>query len=100
MNLLGKCLEMIVIMFFINLVYDNYMQKVISDLIFFCPQVMVPSQDTDRLQGFAKTHVITEDAVHLVLVEKGQPVDTVLIKIKNNMKNWMNQVIGHWERLE
>ena len=71
-------------------VWQWYAKKIVSDLVFFCPQVMVPSKDADWLQGFAETHVVTEDAMHLVLVEKRQPVDTVLIKIKNNMKNWMN----------
>ena len=40
---------------------------------------MVTCEDTDGLQGFPKAHVITQDAMKLVLVQEGQPVHTMLL---------------------
>lgn len=42
---------------------------------------MVTGKNTDGLEGFAKTHVITKDAMQLVLVQESQPVDTALLEI-------------------
>ena len=38
----------------------------------------VGRQHAQRLQRLAQTHVVTEDAVQVVLVEEAQPVDAVL----------------------
>lgn len=46
------------------------------------PEVVVPSQDADGLQGLAQAHVITENTVELVLVQEGQPVHSVLERSK------------------
>lgn len=39
---------------------------------------MVTGEDTDGLQGFPKTHVVTQDAMKFVLVKESQPVHTML----------------------
>ena len=42
------------------------------------PEVVVPSQDADGLQGLAQAHVVAQDPVQLVFVQEGEPVHAVL----------------------
>lgn len=49
-------------------------------LIWGVPEEMITSQNTDGLQGFTQTHIITQDPMKLVLVQKCQPVHTILQK--------------------
>ena len=47
-------------------------------LILFRSDVVVTGQDTEWLQSFTETHVITEYTMQLVFVEESQPVDSIL----------------------
>jgi hypothetical protein len=40
---------------------------------------MITCHDAERLQSLSKTHVITENAMKMVLVQEVQPVDTFLL---------------------
>lgn len=42
------------------------------------PEEVVSCQDADGLKGLPKTHVITQYAMQLVLVEEGEPVHSIL----------------------
>lgn len=44
------------------------------------PEEMITSQNADGLQGFTQTHIITQNPMELVLVQKRQPVHTILQK--------------------
>jgi len=41
--------------------------------------MVVSGQNANRLQRLAQTHVVAEDSVQAVLVEEGQPIDSVLL---------------------
>jgi hypothetical protein len=49
-----------------------------SYLILLSPVIMIPCQDADGLQRLPQSHVITEDAMQLVLIQECQPVHTRL----------------------
>lgn len=51
--------------------------------VIWVPEVVISSQDADRLQRLAKTHVITQDPVQLVFVQEGEPVNSILQKDKD-----------------
>lgn len=51
------------------------------------PEVVISSQDADRLQRLAKTHVITQDPVQLVFVQEGEPINSILQKDKESQWN-------------
>lgn len=48
------------------------------------PEVVISSQDADRLQRLAKTHVVTQDPMQLVFVQEGEPVNSILQKDKES----------------
>ena len=41
--------------------------------------MMVTSDDTERLQSLAETHVIAENAMEVVSVEESKPIHTILL---------------------
>lgn len=41
--------------------------------------VLVTGEHTDGLESLAETHVVTEDAVELILVQERKPVDSLLL---------------------
>lgn len=47
------------------------------------PEVVVSSENTDGLEGFTQTHVITQDSMQLVLIQEGQPVHSILVQREN-----------------
>lgn len=51
-----------------------------THLIQFVLQLVVSGQQTEGLQRLAQTHVITQDAMQLVLVQEAEPVDTILCR--------------------
>lgn len=55
--------------------------------VIWVPEVVISSQDADRLQRLAKTHVITQDPVQLVFVQEGEPVNSILQKDKDTQWN-------------
>lgn len=49
-------------------------------LVWDVPEEMIACQNTDGLQGLTQTHIITQDPMKLVFVQKCQPVHSILQK--------------------
>ena len=61
----------------------NFLQNThVTHLRLTTPLIVVPRQDTDRLQRFAQTEVVTEHAMQIVAIQKGEPIHALLSKEK------------------